>query len=349
MDITSLTATSQIFNALDNSTTYYWRVRGRNPYGDGDWSEVWKFTTASTTSSLLAPVLTAPTDSATGVQLYGGLYWKGVTDAMMYRVQLSKQSDFSTTIYDWQGVGQTQTTFQGLDSNTTYYWRVQANGNSGTSPWSQTWRFTTVTPKPVVLAPTLISPPDGATKLDLIQILTWNQVPLATSYRVQVATASDFGSTLVDRTDLPVGQQILTNLTPATTYYWRAAGMNANGTGPWSPTWNFTTASPSSGVVGATTGGGSSALRLEPNRPNPFSDATTLDFYLPSTAHVTLRLFDLTGRRIAGILDATLEGGSHSVELDMRRSELQGLQPGIYAVQLIANGQTTTRMIELVR
>jgi hypothetical protein len=41
--ITSTTFTPG--NELEGDTTYYWRIRGRNSYGYGDWSEEWEFTT----------------------------------------------------------------------------------------------------------------------------------------------------------------------------------------------------------------------------------------------------------------------------------------------------------------
>jgi hypothetical protein len=350
LDRDSVSSTLQNFTGLAAGATYYWRVRGENPYGDGDWSEVWKFTTAGTTSGTSAPFLLSPVDGATGVAQQGRLTWNRVPGAMNYFVQISRKADFSTRVFEQEGVVDTTVGFSGLDTNTTYYWRVLASGPAGTSAWSQIWRFTTPGAKPSLVAPILISPPDGATKQALTGLLTWNQVAGATAYHVQVATANDFAAALVDRSDVSGGQLGLSNLASGTTYYWRVSALDAaSGTGPWSPVWNFTTASPTAGVTRAATGGAVTTLRLDPNRPNPFSDATTLDFYLPRASRATLLLFDLTGRQVAGLVDADLEAGGHSFQLDMRRPELQGLHGGVYAVQLSANGQTVTRMIEVVR
>ncbi|MCX6133203.1 MAG: GxGYxYP family putative glycoside hydrolase [Ignavibacteriales bacterium] len=48
----TITTTSYQMNSLTNSTTYYWRVKGKTATGSGDWSTVWSFTTTRGTMSL---------------------------------------------------------------------------------------------------------------------------------------------------------------------------------------------------------------------------------------------------------------------------------------------------------
>ncbi|MFM7838405.1 MAG: S8 family serine peptidase, partial [Chitinophagaceae bacterium] len=60
--------TSSAITALLGTTTYYWRVRGSNSGGNGEWSAVWSFTTAEVIP-LQAPVLNLPGNGVTGVTL----------------------------------------------------------------------------------------------------------------------------------------------------------------------------------------------------------------------------------------------------------------------------------------
>lgn len=56
------------------------------------------------------------------------------------------------------------------------------------------------------------------------------------------------------------------------------------------------------------------AFELLPGQPNPFSESTRLRFTLPHPGHVTISVFDVTGRRMAKILDEAREAGSHFIE-----------------------------------
>jgi len=92
-----------------------------------------------------APVLVSPTNGATLVELNPLLDWDNSLHAESYRVQVSTDSLISSTVYDSSGIPFTE--FQipnnGLNINTTYYWRVNATNGTGTSPWSTVFHFTT--------------------------------------------------------------------------------------------------------------------------------------------------------------------------------------------------------------
>ena len=92
-----------------------------------------------------SPVLVSPANGATLVELNPLLNWNSSTYAVSYRVQVSTSSGFTTTVYDISNI--TTTEFQipnnGLSTNTTYYWRVNAANIAGTSPYSTVFHFTT--------------------------------------------------------------------------------------------------------------------------------------------------------------------------------------------------------------
>jgi uncharacterized protein (DUF362 family) len=52
---------------------------------------------------------------------------------------------------------------------------------------------------------------------------------------------------------------------------------------------------------------------LSQNFPNPFNSTTAFRYFLPETAHVTIRILDGTGRRVAVPVDTVMPAGEHEV------------------------------------
>lgn len=52
-----------------------------------------------------------------------------------------------------------------------------------------------------------------------------------------------------------------------------------------------------------------SAYYLKQNYPNPFNPATTIEFAIPKTGHVSLKIFDITGREVSNAIDMNLNPG----------------------------------------
>ncbi len=51
VELDDINSSSKWLEGLQNNKTYFWRVRGKNAAGYGEWSETWHFTTETTTSS----------------------------------------------------------------------------------------------------------------------------------------------------------------------------------------------------------------------------------------------------------------------------------------------------------
>jgi hypothetical protein len=55
------------------------------------------------------------------------------------------------------------------------------------------------------------------------------------------------------------------------------------------------------------------AFFLHPNHPNPFNPSTTISFDVPEVSHVSLVVYDVLGRQVAGLVNGSYEAGYHSV------------------------------------
>lgn len=69
--------------------------------------------------------------------------WLPTVNASSYALQLSDSIDFSHLIIDTSGITDTIYQFDYLTPMTSYYWRISATNESGTSSWSPVWSFTT--------------------------------------------------------------------------------------------------------------------------------------------------------------------------------------------------------------
>ena len=195
-----------------------------------------KFTTA-----LLAPTAIAPVNNATNQPDALTLSWNPVGSAASYGIQVSTDSSFATSIFLSQaGLSSTSLQVSGLNSNTAYFWRVNATNLGGTSAWSLPWNFTTIVSVPA--SPMLIQPVNNAAGQPVSIQLKWNAVSPASSYGVQVSTDSTFaGSIIYGQSGLTSTTQLFNGLTNNTVYYWRVNATNLAGTSPWSPADKFIT------------------------------------------------------------------------------------------------------------
>jgi hypothetical protein len=86
------------------------------------------------------------------------------------------------------------------------------------------------------------------------------------------------------------------------------------------------------------------AFVLNQNYPNPFNPATTIKFELPEASDVTLEVFDLTGRKVATLIQERRNAGYHQVNFNASR-----LASGMYIVRMQAAGKTFVKKMTLLK
>jgi len=83
---------------------------------------------------------------------------------------------------------------------------------------------------------------------------------------------------------------------------------------------------------------------LEQNIPNPFNPRTSISFTLAAEGDVRLDVFDVTGRRVATLVDGVKSAGRHTVALDGN-----SLASGVYFYRLNAGGVVQQKKMILLK
>ena len=101
--------------------------------------------------------------------------------------------------------------------------------------------YNAINPRPLPVAPTLVSPANAAPVPAMIVQLNWVAVETATHYQLEVAEDSSFTQIVFNRDTLTGNYWNLSGLSGNISYFWRVKAFNTRGVGPWSSTWNFRT------------------------------------------------------------------------------------------------------------
>ena len=72
------------------------------------------------------------------------------------------------------------------------------------------------------------------------------------------------------------------------------------------------------------------AYDLMQNYPNPFNPSTTIGFSVPESSHVTLNIYDMTGRLVTTLVDGTVDMGVHMVDWNGEDSSGSMVSAGVY-------------------
>jgi len=85
-------------------------------------------------------------------------------------------------------------------------------------------------------------------------------------------------------------------------------------------------------------------LNLSTNYPNPFNPTTTIQFDLPRTSEVTLKVFNILGEEVATLVSDRLSAGSYSYEWNA-----SNIASGVYLCRLETKGYVETKKMILMR
>jgi hypothetical protein len=230
-----------LMNAVPGSTRLFsigWKY---DYYEAGDYLQDTQLLTYYDTLSGAGPAAGGPLEGDQGVGVLTSdtscnvpLTWAAKTGATKYLWEVSEDPGFTNPVS-----GETTTTgvtVVGLKPATDYYWHVRCiEPELGRVNDAQ--KFATI-PGGETGAPKVGSPENGATITDTTPLFTWDKIPNATNYELQVATDPGFGAsdivinkTLGDISAYEDDKELVNG-----TYYWRVRGTNpaTDTASPWS-------------------------------------------------------------------------------------------------------------------
>lgn len=83
---------------------------------------------------------------------------------------------------------------------------------------------------------------------------------------------------------------------------------------------------------------------LSQNYPNPFNPSTKINFSIPTSEKVTLKIFDITGKEVTTIVNETLNAGSYTFEFNE-----SNLSSGVYFYRLSVGRFNKTQKMILIK
>jgi hypothetical protein len=135
-------AESFVVSGLSVGTTYYFAVKTADEVPN--WAAISNVVSRATLLVAPAPpILASPASGGTGISTSPTLTWNSSPSATSYRVQVSTDAAFGTTVVNQSNVSATSLAVTGLSDGTLYYWRVSASNAGGMSVNSTVWSFTT--------------------------------------------------------------------------------------------------------------------------------------------------------------------------------------------------------------
>lgn len=216
-DDLSISTTEKLVTGLNSGATYQVRVRTVNNTGVSGNSN-----TVSVTLLPAAPALPSISQITTSSAV---LTWLGINGATSYRLDVSTDQ-FATFVQGFENLavnGVTKTII-GLQSGTSYSFRVRAENSTGVSSNSPAGTVLTLPSAPVFAAPSNVT-------ANSFQI-SWSAITGADSYRLDVATNSTFTNFVQDFQNASLTQTStqVTGLSAGLTYHVRVRAVNATGT-----------------------------------------------------------------------------------------------------------------------
>ncbi len=186
-----------------------------------------------------APQLLSPAHASSVSSTTVAMLWQNAWTALMYRVEISRDSLFRTLDFvQITTVKSITQQFNALDTGF-YFWRVRGYTASDSSAWSSVWKFRL---PHSLAATTLVSPVCDESKAALPLSLSWTKVKDAQMYRVVISEEMILKNPVLDSTiNASFETMSVQNLAGLRSYYWCVYSIATGALSAASDTCRFTT------------------------------------------------------------------------------------------------------------
>ncbi|MDP4117336.1 MAG: T9SS type A sorting domain-containing protein, partial [Bacteroidota bacterium] len=83
---------------------------------------------------------------------------------------------------------------------------------------------------------------------------------------------------------------------------------------------------------------------LEQNYPNPFNPNTTINYRLPQSGPVTIKVYDVLGNEVKTLVNEYKSAGEYSINFDAGK-----LSSGVYIYRITSGGYTSAKKMTLIK
>ncbi len=346
-DITNLNTTYWTFTSdLTYGETYYWAVASYDGSNYSAWSQG-SFTVVGP-GTVGTPILSYPSNGTTVYDRDVNLGWyvngstTGITE---YTIEYSSSDVFASSTTTTSTTNSLALT--SLTPGATYYWKVKSHYSGTTySGWSSTYHFT-VDPGANSVVP-LPGSPVNVTITTASPTVSWILPAKSESqlvYTLQYSTSPDMANAqTIENVNQPF--TALQNL-GEDTYYWRVKSKASNGdVSGYSPTASFTvnhtTAVNKENII-------PKEFYVKQNYPNPFNPSTVIEFALPKTGFVSLKIYDMLGREVKTLVKSQVSAGIHELIWDGTDNLGNKVSSGAYLYRIIAGKNVITKKMLLMK
>ncbi len=242
---------------------YYWRVRGTNAIGFGQWSEAFYFTTKNrdlshfvftsntgNNATVTIPSSIEPSVNGEPIEIgdeigvftpgglcVGAVVWAGANTAITVWGDNSQTSEIDG-IQDGEEI---KYRIWKYSNDEEYYAISEYSSGDGIYHSDGIYVLSSLEGISLPGTVTLSSPANNSRGIIMPIELNWNTAEYAESYTLEVSTVSDFTTWIVDTSGLTDTTFMLNNLDNLTNYYWRVKAVNVGGESEWSEVWTFRT------------------------------------------------------------------------------------------------------------
>ncbi len=321
---------------LKPNTRYYWRARVGKNNRYGLWSKTEMFNTI-----IIFPTveLRTPINSAEKITPDDNLIWTPFNFSSSYQVQLSTDTLFNRIIADSLiNNNAVRVSALKLDHEKKYFWRVRGAFENETGPWSLIYSFKTRGKLPEKVKSNTIIDTTYIYYRTPNQRFMWFKAELAESYMIQISSDSNFSNILYQQSKIKDTSVCIWDI-KSEFKYWRVRGENSWGAGPWSETVMFNFILPVKDISSIP-----KETKLLQNYPNPFNPSTKISYSLSSKCHVSLVIYDLTGKVTTRLVNKTQDIGSYELYW-----EPKNISAGIYYYCFQAGRHNETKKLVYIK
>jgi hypothetical protein len=91
-------------------------------------------------------------------------------------------------------------------------------------------------------------------------------------------------------------------------------------------------------------------FRLSQNYPNPFNPSTTIEYQIPKSTFVTIKVYDALGAEVVTLINTEMPAGVHEVNFSaIETLHASSLPSGLYLYKISAGNFEQTRKMLLLK